>query len=120
MIEVALEAFAHHRFESPAAQGCVSAFAKIGKVGHEEHAHFIRPIINERIVDLDVDAQEIESEPFGGQKIVLYDFHRPCRVDAIRIKRLMQCTTQVTRKIVDTNSGGHTGSSGVFEIDLPH
>ena len=66
MIEIALDAFAHHRFKAFAAQGgCPPPSPKLGKSAINIIPMVVRLIEQQRVVDLDVDAEEIESEFFA-------------------------------------------------------
>ena len=62
MIEIALDGFAHHRFEALPAQRRIAAFAEIGKVRHEQHAQCVRLVEQAADLHLDVDAEEVEPE----------------------------------------------------------
>src|SRR4051812_47033114 len=75
MIEVTLNGLAHHYFPTPPAERRVAALAEVRHVRHEQHAEFIRPIIKQRVVNLDVDAQEVESKLLRRLDVVLQHLH---------------------------------------------
>src|SRR3954454_15437652 len=70
VIEIALDAFAHHFFKPLPGDPGVPPFAKIGKVRHQKDAQTVRPVQKDRIVHFYMNPQKIESEALRCRNIV--------------------------------------------------
>ena len=55
-------ALAHHGLEPLMAERRVAVLAEVGEIAHQHHAQPVGPIVQQRVVDLDVDAEEVEAE----------------------------------------------------------
>ncbi len=106
MVEVPFDGFAHHRFETAAAQRGVAALAEIRKIRHQQHPHLVGVIKQERIVHFDMDAQKVEAGFFRGGDVILQSGHVARGINAIRIIGLIQRAAQITRHAVQAQQHG--------------
>src|SRR4051812_39144273 len=65
VIDIALNRFPHHLFESPSSHIRIAPFTKVWKIAHEQHSHFVRIIEQQWIVNFYVDAKEVKSKTFS-------------------------------------------------------
>src|ERR1700744_3428029 len=96
MIEIPLDRFAHHRFKTLTSQWSVATFAKVREIRHQEHAHFIGVIKQERVVNFDMDAEEVEPHFLRIGDVIFKRGHVARSIDTFRIIRLMERPAQVT------------------------
>ena len=106
MVEVALDGAAHGVLITPTSSRCVAAFAEVGEVEHQQDAHGVCVVEQQRVIDLDVDAQEIEPTPFGVGDVVAQAAGVSRRVHPLRIERLVERAAQVHRLVVQAQGGG--------------
>src|SRR5437016_1217208 len=89
MIEIALDSFAQHGFKAAAPERSISPLAEVGKIRHEQNAQSISPVEKEWIVHLDMDAEKVKTELFGGSNVVLESFDRGRGVHTVGIVGLI-------------------------------
>ena len=97
MVEVALDRGAHRLFKTPAAGRRVAAFAEVRKIAEQQNAERVGPIKQQRIVDFDVHAQEVEPDALRVCDVVFQQLHIARGVDAIRKVGLIQRAADVDR-----------------------
>src|ERR1051325_10782661 len=97
MIEIAVNRFPHHSFKPAPRQGSVAPLAEIWKINHQQNAKRVRIIQEERVINFDVNPQEIEAGLFGESDIFANGFGAASRVDPIREIRLIKRTPKVKR-----------------------
>ena len=97
MIEVALESRRASFLHNAAALRGVAAFTEVGKIASQQNADSIRPVKYKRIVDLDVNAEEIEAAAFRIDDIVLDGLHIARGVNAIGKIGLIESAAKINR-----------------------
>src|SRR5678815_1344755 len=100
MIKIAFYRQTHHLFVTTAPQPSIATLAEIGKVAHQEHAHGVCVMKHQRIFDLDVDTQEIETSLFREVDVSLETLHVSRGVNSFRVIGLVQYTAMVPGNIV--------------------
>ena len=119
MVEVATDGGAHRFLVTPAAERGVAAFAEIREVAHEQHADGVGVVEDERVVDLDVDAQEVEAAGLRVGDVVLDHAHVARGVDAVGEVTLVKRAAQVDGAAVEHERGGGVGAVHGGGGDLP-
>src|SRR6266550_5872908 len=97
MIEITFDRSSHHGFISPPPNLSIAALAEIRKIGHEQNTYRVREIEHEWVIDLDVDAQQIESGPFRICNVILNRLDIPSCINPFRMMRLIKRATEIDR-----------------------
>ncbi len=71
MVEVALDRAPHRGLETGATERGVSAFAEIREVAQKQDPERVGPVEQERIIHLDVNAEQVEAGALGVDDVVL-------------------------------------------------
>ena len=95
MIEIARNRSPHRLLETTPAGLGVTALPEIGKVRQQENANRVRVMEHQRIVDFDVDAQEIEAGAFRESDIVLDGLNIPGGVNPVGMIGLVERAANV-------------------------
>src|SRR3954470_6045117 len=100
VIEIPVNGGPHHGFESTSAQGGIAPLAEIREIGHDQHSKPVRPVEQKRVIDLDVNAEEVEPHLLREGDILLKSVYVTGRVDPFRVIGLMERPAQVTGSII--------------------
>ena len=109
MIEIARDRAAHRRFVTAPPRLGVAAFAEIREVAHQQHPERVGVIKQQRVVDLDVNAEQIETDALRVGDVVAQNLRIARGVNAVGIIRLVQRAADVDRLAVQTKRRGQIG-----------
>jgi hypothetical protein len=120
VVEIPLHAEPHHVLEALAAERRVAAFAEIREILHEQDPEGIRIIKQDRVIQFDVDAQEVETRIAGECDVVAQRARVGRGVDAVRMIRLIERTAQVDRLVVQAKHRRHVLIGRIHGADFAH
>jgi len=120
MVEVALDRPAHRLLETAPPFRRVAPFPEIGEVSQDKDANRVRVVKDERIVDLDVDAEQIEAGPFRKSDVVFNGLDISGGVDAVGIIRLVKRAADVDGFAVQRKRRGRSDVFGRLGLDAAH